>query len=202
LRLGIGAPRHRQGSISPRRTRDSQSRNRRRRRIFRDNSAAPRQRPRRSSDTCRRCSHPPPYCRRGRLLVNRARFSGPTEPCDRAYGSVFGPKSHVDPRALGKDGGQRAAEAGACRDNPSLRRKLGQGVRAPRLLSLLTAVSAGHSSRRIEVLTGASRRLRSSAGRAVVMPENLAPGRVRREFLRTRGSTCRSSRSSLFPLWS
>ena len=74
-------------------------------------------------------------CRRGRLLVNRARFSGPTEPRHRAYGGVFGPQSHGDSRAPAKDGGQRAAEAGACRDNPSLRRKLGQGIRAPRLPS-------------------------------------------------------------------
>jgi hypothetical protein len=38
-------------------------------------------------------------------------------------------------RASAKDGGQCTAEAGACCDNPSLRRKLGQGVRAPGLPS-------------------------------------------------------------------
>ena len=34
-----------------------------------------------------------------------------------------------------KDGGQRVAEAGACRDNPSLRPRSGQGLCAPRLPS-------------------------------------------------------------------
>jgi carbon-monoxide dehydrogenase large subunit len=42
---------------------------------------------------------------------------------------------HGDSHAPTKSGGQHAAEAGAWRDNPSLRRKLGQGVRAPRFPS-------------------------------------------------------------------
>ena len=41
--------------------------------------------------------------------------------------------NHGDSRAPATDGGQRTAETGACRNNPSLRRKLGQGVRALRL---------------------------------------------------------------------
>jgi len=57
------------------------------------------------------------------------------KPRRRAHVGVFGPQRHGNPRAPSKDGGQRAAEAGACRDNPSLRRQLGKGVGAPRLPS-------------------------------------------------------------------
>jgi hypothetical protein len=47
----------------------------------------------------------------------------------------LGPQHHGNPRARAKNDGQRAAETRACRYNPSLRCKFGQGVRAPRLPS-------------------------------------------------------------------
>jgi hypothetical protein len=43
--------------------------------------------------------HPTPYCRRGRLLVKQALYTGRAEPRHRAYGGVFGPQRHGNPRA-------------------------------------------------------------------------------------------------------
>ena len=81
------------------------------------------------------------YCIRDHVVVENGCFLTGLDsrvPPSRAIeltAVVFGAKSHCGSRALAKDGGRRAAEEGACGDNPSLRPRSGQGLCAPRLPS-------------------------------------------------------------------